>query len=278
MDRLLTKSGDSEQASNVNLLHFNAFGFVVLRQFFEHQCLAAEIDQVMADGVYISPDCLAEGVAKFQYIPMMTAKTPNSLLLLDRAESVAETLLGCAVIPTRAKGVLYSGNTSWHIDSTLPLASIGVAAYLEPLDADTGALRVIPGSHLPEFAEAIRAIGNAELSSQAYPACVLATEPGDVIFFNEHLFHSSIGGNTRRQWRADYVSIPRDQETEHNVKSYFASIYTPDWDGGYNVDRYPNYGRDWLTSGRPCVSHLEKLGIYELASKQEAFMRSVRRI
>jgi hypothetical protein len=65
-------------------------------------------------------------------------------------------------------------------------------------------------------------------------------------------------------------------EAEHHTKSYFASVYTPDWDGGYDVDRYPSYGPDWRDSRRPAVAQLEALGVYELAAVQEAFMRSRR--
>ncbi len=60
------------------------------------------------------------------------------------------------------------------------------------------------------------------------------------------------------------------------TKSYFASIYTPDWDGGYDVDRYPSYGPDWRRSSRRAVARLEALGVYELATEQEGFMRSLR--
>jgi len=55
-----------------------------------------------------------------------------SLSLLDRAEVVAKMILDCAVLPTRAKAERYSGDTSWHTDSVIPISSVGFAAYLEP--------------------------------------------------------------------------------------------------------------------------------------------------
>ena len=124
---------------------FRTFGFVVLRQFFDPSPLAAEIDQVMHDGLV--SDVSSSGEIRFQYVPMMTARTPVSLSLLDRVEAVAAALLGGPVLPTRAKGARYSGNTPWHTDSAFPLASVGFLAYLEPLGAENGALRVLPGSH-----------------------------------------------------------------------------------------------------------------------------------
>ena len=63
------------------------FGFVVLRQFLDPGPLAAEIDRVVADGIL--RDVQRRSDVRFQYVPMMTAETPTSLSLLDRAETVA---------------------------------------------------------------------------------------------------------------------------------------------------------------------------------------------
>jgi Phytanoyl-CoA dioxygenase (PhyH) len=254
---------------------FRTFGFVVLRQFFDPSPLAAEIDRVMHDGLV--SDVSNSGEIRFQYVPMMTGGTPVSLSLLDRVEAVAAALLGGPVLPTRAKGVRYCGNTPWHTDSAFPLASVGFVAYLEPIGAESGALRVLPGSHHPELGDAIRALGAVGMEAPALPAHVVVTEPGDMILLDEHLFHASFGGGTRRQWRVDYVNAPVGAEAENHTKSYFASIYPPDWDGGYDVDRYPSYGPDWRDSSRPTVPKLEALGVYELAATQEAFARSRRR-
>ena len=91
------------------------FGFVVLRQFFDPGPLAAEIDKVMANGIV--RDVPERGDIRFQYVPMMTAQTPVSLSLLDRAETVAAAVFGGPVLPTRAKGTRSYGETPWHTDS-----------------------------------------------------------------------------------------------------------------------------------------------------------------
>src|SRR5688500_6069899 len=91
------------------------FGFAVLRRFFDPAPLAAEIDRVMANGIL--RDIQERGDIRFQYVPMMTAETPVSLSLLDRAEAVAAALFGGPVLPTRAKGTRYHGETPWHTDS-----------------------------------------------------------------------------------------------------------------------------------------------------------------
>ena len=256
---------------------FRTFGFVIIRRFFDAISLGAEIDRVMKRGVASQQATHYSGI-NFQYVPMMTAETPVSLTLLDRVGALAEAVLGGPVLPTRAKGTLYFGNSPWHTDSESPVTSIGFLAYCEPLDAESGALRVIPGSHHRQHGDAIRKLGvNAEAAVVGIPSHAAETQPGDLILIDEHLFHSSYGGTVRRQWRVDYLRVPLDAGEETNTKAYFANIYPADWDGSYDVDRYPSYGPDWRNSGRTSATHLERLGVYDLAAKQEAFVRSRKR-
>jgi hypothetical protein len=123
------------------------FGFLVLRHFFDPRLIAAEIDQVMRNGPQASFEVTRGKEIHFQYVPMMTAETPGSLWLLDRTETVASTLFGGPVLPTRAKGTRYWGDTSWHTDSDLPIPSLGVVTYSACLREKSGALRLLPGSH-----------------------------------------------------------------------------------------------------------------------------------
>ena len=109
----------------LDVLYFQTFGFVVLHHFFDPRLIASEIDRVMHEGLRNSFEASGSDEIKFQYVPMMTAETPGSLSLLDRTEAVAATLLGGSVIPTRAKGVRYWGNTPWHADSDLPMSRPG---------------------------------------------------------------------------------------------------------------------------------------------------------
>jgi len=132
------------------------------------------------------------------------------------------------------------------------VTSIGILAYCEPLNANNGALRV------------------RDLTSREE---VIETNPGDLIVIDEHLFHSSSGGEVRRQWRTDFLRVPTNADEVRDTKAYFKGIYRADWDGGYDVDRYPTYGKDWRNSGRRCVDEIEKLGVYDLAARQEAFTR-----
>jgi hypothetical protein len=257
---------------------FQTSGFLVLREFFDPVLLAREMDSVLEDAFSsASPAFHYDGI-HFQYVPMMTARTPESLVLLDRLAVVAERVLGGPVIPTRAKAIRYFGSTPWHVDSVLPVASIGFIAYLEPLDAENGALRVLLGSHLPERGNAVRALGGNGMPATALPSEVIATEPGDMILLDEHIFHSSSGGEMRRQWRVDFLRDPVDAAARNNTVAYFSNIYALTWSGGYDVDRYPSYGADWIASQRPSVERLAALGVYDMASRQEAFVRAQLRV
>jgi hypothetical protein len=256
--------------------HFRTFGFVVIRQLFDARLIAAEIDHVMQHGRKSSFEASPSAQIHFQYVPMMTAETPASLALLDRTETIAATLLASPVLPTRAKGVRYSGNTAWHTDSDLPIASLGIVTYFESLGEESGALRVLPGSHRAEFSTSLRSLGIAGKPAETLPSHAILSEPGDIIVFDEHLFHASFGGQPRRQWRVDFIADPATAEAEEQARVYFRELYCPDWDGGYDVDLYPSYGSDWLHSRRSAVARLKALGVYELAAKQEAFARSGR--
>jgi len=252
---------------------FRTFGFLVLRNQFSPSRLRVELESALA-GTPEPPT--ATGVASVRYAPMMTQRTPYSLALLDALEPLATALLNAPVLPVRAKGIRYFGSTRWHSDSTSSLPSLGFAAYLEPLTAENGALRVLPASHRPECGESVAqflAGFDADLSVASLPAFAIATSPGDVIVLDEHLYHASVGGDERLQWRVDYVRAPTTEEDAAEVRRYFARVFDPEWDGGHDPDAAPSYDVDWLGSGRPAVDVLRRLGVYELATAQETAMR-----
>jgi len=257
----------------IAVAHYRAFGFVVLREYFDAAPLSEEVDETLAHGVRrMDEHTSAEASINFRYVPTMCERTPVSLSLLDRFAEPAAALLGTLVLPVRAKAVQYRGGAGWHRDSTLDVASIGFACYLEPLTATTGALRVLPGSHHPSMAHAVDKVLAAGVTD--LPGYAAETEPGDVVVFNEHLFHGSSGGDVRRQWRVDYVSQPTTEGEDELVRTYFSELYTVGWDGGYDSEAYPTYGAHWLGSGRPWLDELDRLGAHQRAQAEEAHARA----
>ena len=206
--------------------------------------------------------------------------------MLDQFTGAAATLLGGSVLPVRAKCVSYYGAARWHNDSIHNVASVGFASYLEPLAAGNGALRVLPGSHRSEFSASLNDYfttcqpGHNDDTWEdwvaAVPAFVVCTDPGDVIAFDEHLFHASARGRDRRQWRVNYVADAVDSEADARLRAYYNAIFPPDWDGGYDVNLYPTFGTHWLASGQPCLQRLAQLGATAAAAAQEAFSRGCR--
>ena len=250
---------------------FRESGFVVLPRAFDPGPLTREMDRSFADGLVAGRgENAGSGGVTFRCVPMTCALTPESVALIETLAGAAADLLGRAVLPVRAKGTLYRGNSGWHRDSDLGIPSIGFVAYLESLTAERGALRVQPGSHREPP-------GDAALRRPFAEGLAIETEPGDVIAFDEHLVHGSTGGGARRQWRIDFIGDPLDRTEEASVRSYFARIFDTGWDGGYDVERFPSYGPSWRSADQPWTERLRELGAYDVADAQEDAVRAKQR-
>jgi hypothetical protein len=90
---------------------------------------------------------------------MSRARTPHSLALVEdpRFLATARRLVGAAVVPFYAEGILYFGEAGFHDDAGPGVTAVKCVAYLEPLTAATGALRLLPGSHHPELSAIVAA-------------------------------------------------------------------------------------------------------------------------
>jgi hypothetical protein len=166
---------------------------------------------------------------------------------------VAEELLQRDVLPGRAKGTRYFGDTSWHRDTELDIASLGCIAYLDRVTAATGALQILPFSHIH------RAVGLPEAGRPATVA--IDSAPGDLIVFDEHLVHGSSGGGERRQWRADFVIDPVDSEIAPAQEWFAHSLPDERRDVGYDSGLYPSYGEYWRSRYTIWAARLADLGI-----------------
>lgn len=129
---------------------------------------------------------------------------------------------------------------------------------------------MLPGSQLPEFGSNIQ---RYLAESRAMPGIHLATSPGDVIVFDERLFHASRGGTTRQQWRVDFIA---DAGADDDLRRYYAGQHTIGWDGGYDSDCFPSYGTAWRELDPRWVRRLEDLGVFDLAKAEEQHAREQR--
>ena len=133
------------------LAHFRTFGFVILKDLFtqeEVETLNAEFDNACERASSYDPfDGSKRHIFRFRGEdgPFFA-----SLMEDPRFASTAEQLYGEDVFATGCSGGIRFVNkgTKWHPD-TVNKNQYGIkfGFYLQPLRADSGALRVIPGSH-----------------------------------------------------------------------------------------------------------------------------------
>ena len=136
-----------------------------------------------------------------------------ALLDNDSIDGIAASILGDDYNYTSSDGNFYVGDTGWHSDgyTRKKYLSIKMAMYLDTVTANSGCLRVIPGSHNvgDVFAESLQeASQNSKQQKQEQlwgisgidvPAVALESDPGDLVVFNHRLKHSSFGGGDSRR-------------------------------------------------------------------------------
>ena len=84
--------------------------------------------------------------------------------------------------------------------------------YLQPMTKDTGALRVMPGSHVPAYARRLMPIDQLHIDRAVQtllsvrprdlPCEALETTPGDLVIFNQFLFHGVFNKRPNRSYIA----------------------------------------------------------------------------
>jgi len=150
-----------------------------------------------------------DGTARSCIVPFIDQSEYLSSLLDDpRVNGIFSSLLGDDFQYLGSDGNYYVGDTGWHSDGgwPRPIVYYKMALYLDPLTRETGALRVIPGSHRygEGYAEEVQTqVGESEqywgIGGSEVPALALETRPGDVVIFNQGTKHSAWGGGTRRR-------------------------------------------------------------------------------
>ena len=115
-------------------------------------------------------------------------------------------------------------DTPWHTDGQpgRQTVTLKTAIYLDEQDKDLGSLNVISGSQHPEFSAALfRSCGHWDrgrprlrLNPEEIPGAVsLHTRPGDVVLWDNRLWHSAFrrkDGRPRRTLFIGYMPDPQD--------------------------------------------------------------------
>jgi hypothetical protein len=255
------------------LSHYKAFGFVLVRGLLhdaEVEALTAEVVGSLTaafGGVGTDTDPDRAGGIRGDYLPLAVDRTPLSQALIaddPRLFQGSTELLGRPTVPTVPIATCFTSNASWHRDHGT-LGGVKFLAYLEPRRAGTGALRVVPGSHIEGFESMLRAYWAQDPAGSGFepwpvPDVVLETEPGDVIAFDAHLYHSSAGGGKRLAWSIEYLpwDEPRDM-----VRDYVNDIVDHT---GYDRQAWPVWdewasGATMPASREVAIQRLRLLGV-----------------
>ena len=216
------------------IAHFETFGFLVLPQLFSVEetdalCGASlsTFQEMRGGGPYTGE---AEwGLPFFERDSLLATLVDD-----DRIHQIPESLLGPDFFLDCTQGNLRVGDTPWHgaTEFTEDIGQIKVTMYLDSATKDTGALRVIPGTHKhgsTDYFEVLRPRTDEPdfrpfgLVPTEVPYWPLETEPGDVLVFTENLIHGSFGGPPgRHQIGASFVANPTTDDQEKQMMAFYA--------------------------------------------------------
>ena len=182
--------------------------------------------------------------------PTLAALMENPLILRPAQQILGNDCLGLGVDIQR-----YVGDVDYHPDGRGPTPDWGLTAakfmvYLDSITASSGALHIVPGSHLianekrETFAQGIAASAFHEV-----PATALETTPGDLIIFNIHCWHGSNGGGVnRRVINIDMFANPTNA-TAMTSMADLGAAHAAGRDAPV-LRRFPwNYSLEWMSGG-----------------------------
>ena len=199
------------------LASYRLFGFLLVHQVFspeEMQAIIQEAEAVWQEDRDGRPDA-----GEHQWFPQFIEGRPRLAQLAedDRIYTAIEQLLGPGFAWCGSEGHKGSFNERgahfWHTDlpnqKAFDYDRIKVMLYLRPTRQATGALRVIPGSHIPPLYHDLHPLNQQTettcqevfgVSGPDLPCYALESEPGDVVFFNQHLYHGVYGKQPGRRY------------------------------------------------------------------------------
>jgi hypothetical protein len=215
------------------LVHFDTFGFLVLRSLLTPEEVATAEEEFDIGFSAAREHTDLRGIRKQLNWTNLGPHAPFLASLLEdpRFLTSAEQILQGDVIGNYANGNAFaSDRTEWHPDTgDLERRGVKFAFYLQPLDSQTGALRFIPGSHKAPLHGDIRKIRLKEsnqgvvddggLTIDEMPAFAAESQTGDVVAFDNRVWHASWGGGIERKMcSVGYFAAPTSDEEEANVR------------------------------------------------------------
>lgn len=197
---------------------FDEFGFLVFRQLFSKD----EMEVIDSEAQSAFEETYAggrKGGSHGRWVALMGPTTPfnASLLENERLYKIATRTFDESVIGLNVDMLDWYGDTGWHRDLDIPgNTGLKILYYMEPLTVETGALRVVPGSHQEPHETEIPKADPLRLTTDeidymatirtleinpgdiSIPSVAIETHVGDAIAFAMPLLHAAFGGQDRR--------------------------------------------------------------------------------
>jgi hypothetical protein len=225
-----------------HVAQFELFGFVILRNIFtdaELKTLREEFNHAATRHGKEVGSFDGENLHNFS---MLGEDTPfySSLLEDPRFYGPAAQLFGDDIFGLEVNSYRYVGNTSWHFNDGSPnIYGYGPKYQFPvfgPVTAETGALRVIPGSHkdpwqseLTRWWPLARASASKERAREyldKVPCYVTECDPGDAVLFDMRIVHGTFGGSVDRKVSAvTYYHYPKTPEELEVMRVTARSFY-----------------------------------------------------
>ncbi len=222
--------------TDAQIRQFHAFGYLLLPRWFTTEQAAMmkqEADDIMIEARGGNP---LDGKALMQVHPFFELRPFLSKLLDDdRVYGLGEDLVGPGFALDGTEGNYYVGDTPWHgaQGQYMHLREIKIVFYLDRLTKDSGALRVIPGTHIPTEPDHLAELRPRNddpdfrpfgLHPHDVPAVALETEPGDVVIFTEDTLHGAFGGHAmRRHMAVSFFRLPKTQVQHAFLREQYES-------------------------------------------------------
>ena len=233
--------------------YFEAFGFLTVRQAFSPD----EVEEIIGESerLWEADRGGAPMGDRGQHMSKFVEQSQVLTRILDdRLREAVEDLIGTDFLWAGSEGNYTTKNAhGWHIN-----------IYLDSVTEEAGALRVLPGSHRPSFHMGLAPLeethhekGNREpritpygVSGPEMPSFAFESEPGDVVFFNQSLFHAVFNGFPGRRYIAlKFTAMPTADEHFELLKGT----------SGFDFGSKPGFGESERPEVRAMADRLAKV-------------------